>query len=150
MKTTKYEEIDFRTEPWASYLWGAPGQEDLDRDIDHLIERLADDMADDMERPEGTLMLHAWVRHAIDESEIKRLAHQALWGLYEELDEKYGDPDDPNQEPDEEDYRRTAEWVKEIIQRFKVWACDEADQRVEVDVCKWVEKHAPHWLEGSE
>lgn len=143
MKTANYEEIDFSTEPWASYLWGAPGQEDLDPDVDRLIEELAENAG----RIDGTLTLHAWIRHVIDESEIKRLAHLALGELYERLDEKYGDPEDPGQEPDEEDERRTVEWVKAIIPGFKVWSCDETDQRVEVDVGKWAAIKAPHWLE---
>lgn len=144
-KTHRYEDIDFGTEPWASYLWGVPGQEVLDRNIDHLIEELTDGM----DMPEGTLTLTAWVRHEIDEDEEKRLVARALDSLWDELDEEYGNPDafEDRQQPDAEDEAATREWVKGILSSFEVWTCDETDQQVVVDVRKWAELKAPHWLE---
>lgn len=144
----KYEDIDFSTEPWASYLWGAPGQTDLDRDIDHLIEELADDM----ERPEGTLTIVAHVRSEVDEDDVNRFARLALDELYDRLEDWYGNPDafSERQSSDDEDKAATVEWVKKIVAGFEVWTCDETDQRVEVDVRKWAAIKAPHWLEESE
>ena len=144
-KVYAYEDLDLSAEPWVSYLWGVPDQEELDRDPYDTIEAALDVAADLDELPE-TIEIHPWIRHEPDEGEIQGLADVIVEDLFERLNEECGNPDGYREEPAYRDRREALRFVKGVVSRYHVWRCDPVPEIVEVDVERWIRENRADWL----
>lgn len=73
-------------------------------------------------------------------------ATHALEDAFEQLDERYGDPEGEESTLPEDAVTRVAD---AILASYRVWTCEEV-ARVVVDVRAWVKEHRPDWLEATE
>jgi len=86
------------------------------------------------------------------EMEVEINADNHLEALLETIDENYASPD-YNEQSNEDILlmeKATIEYLEKIKGIYKPWACEEVkDSKREIDTVKWVNEHAPRWIEDG-
>ena len=101
-------------------------------DIEDVVEREVGDIPAD-QRPEE-LVICEYERAVPDP---KKLADGVLFGLFEELDERYGDPESYDSGPDGNICARlyaAESFVKTVLKDYVPWLCEPTGKRQTVKV----------------
>jgi len=93
-----------------------------------------------------TVMVRRYEPKTITAEEANSWAHDLLGQLIEQVDEEYGDPEEPT-ECESSWIALMRETVGNILRGYTVWTCEEVKPATVVDTAAWIRQHHPQWLE---
>jgi hypothetical protein len=90
--------------------------------------------------------VHRYAPRKVREVDINEEAQYCLDTVIDHLDDEYGCPDEGSCGTAEMK-AILVEAVRKVVERYKVWTCEELLPPLIVPVAAWIRKHQPQWLE---